>query len=69
MKLHFYVVVNEDKTLKPFILVSKYNITQIKNIYKKNNREMPNIQYLFNIKNKTINKKFYNNKTRKLVRK
>lgn len=65
MKLHFYVVKNENNTLKPFILVSKYNLKQIKEIYKKFNKKIPNIQYLFNMKNKTINKKLYRNKTRK----
>ena len=65
MKLHFYVVKNKDKTLKPFILVSKYNLPQIKKMYNKFNKELPDIHYLFNQKNKTINKKFYNNKTKK----
>ena len=66
MKLHFYVVKNKDKTLKPFILVSKYNIKQIKKIYKKFNKKFPTIKYLFNTKNKTINNKFYKNKTQKI---
>ena len=30
MKLHFYIVENDNKTLKPFILISKYNLQQIK---------------------------------------
>jgi len=47
MKLYFYVVINEDNTLKPFILVSKYNISQIKKIYTSFNKKIPNIQYLF----------------------
>jgi hypothetical protein len=66
MKLRFYVVKNTDKTLKPFILVSKYNLHQIKKLYNKFNKKLPNIHYLFNQKNKTINKKFYNNKTQKI---
>lgn len=66
MKLHFYVVKNPDNTLKPFILVSKYNLQQIKEIYNKFNKPFPNIQYLFNKKNKTINTKFYKNKTHKI---
>jgi hypothetical protein len=66
MKLHFYVVKNTDKTLKPFILVSKYNLSQIKEMYNKFNKKLPDIHYLFNQKNKTINKKFYKNKTQKI---
>ena len=54
MKLYFYVVINEDKTLKPFILVSKYNISQIKKIYTSFNKKIPNIQYLFCPQKKTI---------------
>jgi hypothetical protein len=65
MKLHFYVVENENNTLKPFILVSKYNLKQINKLYNKFNKKMPNIQYLFNKKNKTTNKRTYNNKTKK----
>lgn len=66
MKLHFYVVKNTDKTLKPFILVSKYNLPQIKKMYNKFNKKLPDIHYLFNQKNKTINQKFYKNKTQKI---
>jgi hypothetical protein len=66
MKLNFYVVKNSDKSLKPFILVSKYNLPQIKKLYNKFNKKLPDIHYLFNQKNKTINKKFYNNKTQKI---
>jgi len=66
MKLYFYVVKNADNTLKPFILVSKFDLHKIKNFYHKFNKKMPNIQYLFNKKNKTINNKFYKNKTQKL---
>jgi hypothetical protein len=66
MNLYFYVVENENKTLKSFILVSKYNLYQIKNLYKKFNKKLPNIQYLFDKKNKTINKKIYNNKTKRI---
>ncbi len=60
MKLNFYVVKNENENenenenLKPFILVSKYNLQKIKEIYSKFNKKMPNIQYLFKEK---INKK------------
>jgi hypothetical protein len=66
MKLNFYVVINEDKTLKPFILVSKYNLQQIRKLYNKFNKKLPNIQYLFNKKNKTIRNNLYKNKTQKL---
>ena len=66
MKLHFYVVKNENNTLKPFILVSKYNLQKIKEIYNNYNKKFPNIKYLFNQKNKTINKTLYKNKTRKI---
>ena len=65
MKLHFYVVENKDKTVKPFILVSKYNLKQIKELYKKYNKKFPNIQYLFDRKTKTIKKKRKNPLTRK----
>lgn len=58
MKLHFYVVENKDKTVKPFILVSKYNLNQIKELYKKYNKKFPNIQHLFDRKTKTIKKKW-----------
>lgn len=54
MKLQFYVVQNTDKTLKPFILVSKYNLAQIKQFYKKHNKPCPNIKYLFNKKTQRI---------------
>jgi hypothetical protein len=53
MNLYFYVIKNENKTLKPFILVSKYNLHQIKNLYKKFNKKLPSIHYLFDKKNKT----------------
>ena len=66
MKLHFYVVENKDKSIKPFILISKYNLNQIKQIYKKYNRTFPNIKYLFSRKNKTFkNKEIRKNKTQK----
>lgn len=66
MKLHFYVVENKDKSIKPFILISKYNLNQIKKIYKKYNRTFPNIKYLFSRKNKTFkNKEIRKNKTQK----
>ena len=47
MKLHFYIVVNEDKTIKPFILVSKYRSNQIREICLKYNKKFPRIRYLF----------------------
>lgn len=66
MKLHFYIVENDNQTIKPFILISKYNLQQIKKIYKKYNRTFPNIKYLFSRKNKTFkNKEFRKNKTQK----
>ena len=69
MKLHFYVVENDNKTLKPFILISKYNLQQIKNIYKTKNKKFPNIKYLFNKQKKSIKKKIFTkikqNKTKK----
>jgi hypothetical protein len=45
-------------------VISKYNLQQIKNIYKtKNkNKKFPNIKYLFNKRSKTIKKQ---NKTNK----
>ena len=64
MKLHFYVVENKDKTVKPFILVSKYNLKQIKEHYKKYNKKFPNIQHLFDRKTKTIKKKWKRPSTR-----
>lgn len=69
MKLHFYIVKNEDNSLKPFILISKYNLQQIKDIYKKYNKQIPNIQNLFNKKNKTYKKNIiiHRNKTHKLL--
>ena len=51
MKLYFYVVQNEDKSLKPFILVSKYNLKHIKLLYEKYNKPFPKIKYLYNHKN------------------
>lgn len=66
MKLYFYVVMDKDNTLKPFILVSKYNLEQVKGFYNKYNKPLPNIQYLFNRKSKTIRNKLYRNKTRKV---
>jgi hypothetical protein len=72
MKLHFYVVENDDKTLKPFILVSKYNLEKIKKIYDKFNKPFPNIKELFKKKNKTlhkpINKPIRRNKTQKNIK-
>ena len=66
MKLHFYIVENDNQSIKPFILISNYNLQQIKKIYKKYNRTFPNIKYLFSIKNKTFkNKEFRKNKTQK----
>jgi hypothetical protein len=38
------------------ILVSKYNLKQIKELYKKYNKKFPNIQHLFDRKTKTIKK-------------
>jgi hypothetical protein len=69
MKLHFYIVENDNQTLKPFILISKYNLQQIKRIYKTKNKKFPNIKYLFNKRSKTIKKqnftKMKQNKTKK----
>ena len=65
MNLHYYVVENKDKTIKPFILVSKYNLKQIKELYKKYNKNFPNIQYLFDRTTKTIKKKWKRSSTRK----
>ena len=70
MKLHFYIVENDNQTLKPFILISKYNLQQIKRIYKTKNKKFPNIKYLFNKRSKTIKKqnftKMKQNKTKRL---
>ena len=69
MKLHFYIVENDNQTIKPFILISKYNLQQIKSIYKTKNKKFPNIKYLFNKRSKTIKKqnftKMKQNKTKK----
>jgi hypothetical protein len=65
MKLHFYVVKNKDETVKPFILVSKYNLKQIKELYKKYDKKCPNIQHLFDRKTKTLKKKWRRSSTRK----
>lgn len=69
MKLHFYTVENDNQTIKPFILISKYNLQQIKRIYKTKNKKFPNIKYLFNKRSKTIKKqnftKMKQNKTKK----
>ena len=65
MKLQFYVVKDKDNTIKPFILVSKYNLTRIKKIYKDFNKKIPDIQYLFDKKTKTRKKKLYENKIEK----
>ena len=72
MNLYFYIVENEDgKTIKPFILISKYNLKEIKELYKKYNKSFPKIKYLF-AKNKaslksmkTMKQKIYKNKTQK----
>jgi hypothetical protein len=57
MKLNFYVVKNNDNTFKSFILVSKYNLKEIEEIYVKIKKKIPKkIYYLFN-KNKNINSK------------
>jgi hypothetical protein len=48
MKLNFYKC-----TDKPFILVSKYNLQQVKNAFNLNNKPMPKIEYLYK-KNKTV---------------
>lgn len=61
MKLNFYIVENKDKTIKPFILVSKYSLKKIKDIYRKYEKQFPNIQHLFN-KNTKMIKKIYTNK-------
>ena len=68
MNLYFYVIKNENKTLKPFILVSKYNLHQIKNLYKKNNKKLPSIHYLFDKKNKTIKKKIITTKLKRICK-
>jgi hypothetical protein len=66
MKLHFYVVINDDNSLKPFILVSKYNLPQIKKLYDTHGKPLPKLQYLFHQKRKTVHSKLYRNKTNKL---
>lgn len=67
MKLHFYQVHNEDNTIKPFILLSKYNISEIKRFYKKHNKVFPKIEYLFKPYKKTLKHKRRNHKTRKNI--
>ena len=66
MKLNFYSVENNDKTIKPFILVSKYNLNQIKAIYKTKNKQFPSINYLFK-KEKTKRQMKEKNKTKKTI--
>lgn len=58
MNLYFYVVEDVDKTLKPFILISKYKLKEIKEIYSKANRPFPKLQYLFDARNYTVKHKF-----------
>ena len=47
MKIYFYIIENSDKSIKPFILISKYKLKNIKDFYKKYKKPMPNIKYLF----------------------
>lgn len=68
MKLYFYVIENESGTLKPFILVSKYNLKQIKNLYKTKNKTIPNIKYLFNNKTETIKSTLFSSNFKKTRR-
>jgi hypothetical protein len=71
MKLNFYVVKNQNENqnenLKPFILVSKYNLQKIKEMYSKFNKKMPNIEYLFKEKNNKKTKKT-TKKTKKKIK-
>jgi hypothetical protein len=46
MKLYFYVVYKNSK-LEPFILVSKYNMREIKKFYKLYNKDLPDIRLYF----------------------
>jgi hypothetical protein len=49
MNLYFYVVKHQDQrdSFKPFILVSKYNLTEIKKFYKKSGIPFPELQLLY----------------------
>lgn len=57
MNLYFYVVENDDGHYMPFILVSKYNMKEIKNKYTAYSKPMPNLKLYYN--------KMINVKTRK----
>jgi sulfatase maturation enzyme AslB (radical SAM superfamily) len=46
MNLYFYIAYKDNK-LEPFILVSKYNLEEIKEFYKLYNREIPDIKLYF----------------------
>jgi len=48
MNLYFYVVMNEDKTLKPFIFVSKYNKSKLRKMLNDKGVDHSNIQLLYN---------------------
>ena len=50
MKLHFYVLREPDGTNKPFILVSKYTLPEIRAFYRKYGKPCPDIHPLFDPK-------------------
>ncbi len=47
LKYYFYIIFNDDGSIKPFVLISKYNRTTIIKLYKSYNKPLPNIKYLY----------------------
>jgi hypothetical protein len=47
MNTFFYIVPTLNGTIKPFILVSKYNLAELKQIFKKYNKPFPPLEYLY----------------------
>lgn len=47
LNYYFYVVENEDKSIKPFILISKYNLDEIKEFYRKSGLDSNGIKLLY----------------------
>ncbi len=60
MKLFFYVVEENDGNYSPFILVSKYNMRDIKKKYASYNKQMPNLKLYYHKKNKPLTRKIIN---------
>ena len=47
LKLYFYIVKNKDGSIKPFILISKYHLARLKQIYAEYKKTFPNIKCLY----------------------